>query len=227
MKYTDFQYIISPPRMGRYYIAMANNSKKAMTLYRSNLKLSQELFTVISCFEIAIRNAIDRVYINSLGNDWLRNSAAPGGIFSNPNCRIAAQTINDEVIKLSHQYTHAKLVAELGFGFWRYLYSSHQFRAGGQILLRVFPSRPTSTPAMQYNATYIFRELQKVNLLRNRIAHHEPICFLPGQPVKNTIYVRQNYALLLNLFQWMSIDEAALLYGLDHVINICNDIDVL
>lgn len=65
---------------------MANNSKKAMTLYRSNLKLSQELFTVISCFEIAIRNAIDRVYINSLGNDWLRNSAAPGGIFSNPNC---------------------------------------------------------------------------------------------------------------------------------------------
>jgi hypothetical protein len=218
---------MSPARMGRYLAASDGHSRKAMTLYRKNLQLSQELFTLISCFEVALRNSIDRHYSGILGTDWLRNSAVPSGIFANPRCRVAAQTINDEVIKLSRQYTHAKLVAELGFGFWRYLFSTNQYRAGGQVLLGVFASRPTSSPTMQYNASYIFNELAKINALRNRIAHHEPICFIPGQSIKDTTYARQHYNLILQLFQWMSIDEGALLYGLDHILVVCNEIDAL
>ncbi len=34
-------------------MACGGNTIKAMTLYRYNLKLSQELLTVISCFEVA------------------------------------------------------------------------------------------------------------------------------------------------------------------------------
>lgn len=111
-----------------------------------------------------------------------------------------------------------KLVASLGFGFWRYLYSPHQYRVGGQTLLAVFSSRPNSTPTVQYNASYIFNELQKIDNLRNRIAHHEPICFQAGQAVIDTTNVRQLYNLILQLFQWMSIDESALLYSLDHIL---------
>ena len=33
--------------------------------------------------------------------------------------------------------------------------------------------------------------------------------------------------LILQLFQWMSINEAALLYGLDHIVAVCNEIDGL
>lgn len=227
MNYTDFADIMSPPRMSRYYHACGGNKRKAMTLYRKNLKLSQELFTIISCFEVALRNAINNQYTVSLGNDWLRNAAAPGGIFANYNCRVAAQTINTEVAKLSHHYTHNKLVAELGFGFWRYLFSPNQYRVGGQLLLRIFPSRPASSPLLLYNAAFIFGELKKVNDLRNRIAHHEPICFTAGQPIKNTTYVRQHYGLIKQLFQWMNIDEATLLYGIDHINTVCNEIDAL
>ena len=43
MKYVDFEEIMSPARMNRYLTACANDSKKAMTLYRKNLILSQEL----------------------------------------------------------------------------------------------------------------------------------------------------------------------------------------
>ncbi|MBI2417787.1 MAG: Abi family protein [Ignavibacteriales bacterium] len=60
--------------MSRYLAACNNNSKKAMTLYRLNLRLSQELFTIISCFEIALRNEIDRLYSVRYGADWLRDS---------------------------------------------------------------------------------------------------------------------------------------------------------
>jgi hypothetical protein len=69
------------------------------------------------------------------------------------------------------------LVADLGFGFWRYMFAQHQFNATGRILLRVFPAKPTSTPAIQYNHTFIFNQLAQINNLRSRIAHHEPICF--------------------------------------------------
>ena len=59
------------------------------------------------------------------------------------------------------------------------------------------------------------------------MAHHEPICFLPGQPIKDSTYARQHHNLILQLFQWMQIDEAALLYGLDHINTVCNEIDNL
>jgi len=120
-----------------------------------------------------------------------------------------------------------KLVAELGFGFWRYMFAPHQFQAGGQSLLAIFPCKPSSTSATQYNASYIFNQLSKVNIIRNRIAHHEPVCFSYRQPVRSTVYVRQNYTLLCTLFQWMQIDEEQLLYGLDHIENICDKIDAM
>lgn len=197
-----------------------------MTLYRKNLQLSQEMFTVISCFEIALRNAIDKQCMLSLGNDWLKIGADNGGIFDNRNCYQTKQNINDAIRKL-HIYSHHKLVAELGFGFWRFMFAQHQFNATGRVLLRVFPSKPTSTPTLQYNHTYIFNQLARLNDIRNRIAHHEPICFVTQQPIKDTNYTRQHYNLALQLFQWMQIDEAALLYGLDHVNTICNEIDAL
>ncbi|MFT4071665.1 MAG: Abi family protein [Dysgonamonadaceae bacterium] len=226
MKYSDFANVMTNARMNRYLLACGGNTRKAMTLYRKNLQLTQELFTVISCFEVALRNAIDATVTSSLGNDWLRNAASVGGAFDNSRCRLTRDNINDAINKL-HTYSHFKLVAELGFGFWRFMFAQHQFNATGRILLRVFPSKPTSTPAIQYNNTYIFSQLAQLNGIRNRMAHHEPICFLPGNSIKDTTYARQHYNLILQLFQWMQIDEAALLYGLDHINTVCNEIDNL
>ena len=76
-----------------------------MTLYRKNLQLTQELFTVIGCFEVALRNVIDTAVSNSLGNDWLRESASSGGIFDSPKCRFTRDNINDAINKL-HNYSH-------------------------------------------------------------------------------------------------------------------------
>jgi transposase-like protein len=60
MIFEDFESIMTPTRMNRYLAACTGNTRKAMTLYRKNLQLSQEIFTVVSCFEVALRNAIDR-----------------------------------------------------------------------------------------------------------------------------------------------------------------------
>jgi len=225
LRYKDFENIITPVRMGRYLVACGNRTQKAMTLYRKNLKLSQELFTVISCFEITLRNVIDNHYHGLFGNDWLRNAASPGGRFDNAKCRVTKLTINDAISKLGVNYTHHKMVAELGFGFWRFMFAQNQYKACGNTLLQVFPNKPRSTPSMQYNQGYVFDQLKEINKIRNRIAHHEPICFSPRTPIKDTTYAREHYNIVIQLFQWLNIDETSLLYGLDHIMKVCNEID--
>ena len=58
MKYTEFECIISTERMRKYNVVCGGNTTKSMTLYRYNLGLSQEMFVLVSCFEVALRNRI-------------------------------------------------------------------------------------------------------------------------------------------------------------------------
>jgi len=213
--------------MSRYLTATNRDTRKTMALYRLNLKLSQEFFTVISCFEIALRNKIDERCIIDYGDDWLRNSAQANGVFDNQNTILTKKNINDAVRQLGAHYSHNKLVAELGFGFWRYLFASKQYNAMGRILLQIFPSKPTSTPTTQYNQNYVFNQLAKINKFRNRIAHHEPICFVNAQSVKDSTNAKQHYEIILQLFQWMNINESKLLYGIDHINKYCTQLDNL
>lgn len=211
--------------MNRYLIAVGNDKKRAMTLYRKNLRLSQEIFAVVSYFEIALRNKINDHYTITLGNDWLRDGSQNGGIFDNPQNAATRKIISDAFNSLRGNYSHPKLVSELNFGFWRYLFSKHQYRACGQTLISIFPNRPSSTPQIQYNARFIFNELKKINLLRNRIAHHDQICFQTGASIINTTFAQQNYNDILGLFQWMDIDSGSLLFGVDRVQQVINDIN--
>ena len=73
--------------MERYLIACDGDTRKAMTLYRYNLQVSQEMFTIVSCFEVALRNAIDNQLTANLGAEWLKDSIMPMGIFSQPILR--------------------------------------------------------------------------------------------------------------------------------------------
>ena len=63
MKYADFEVLMSAPRMKRYEKACKSDTRKALTIYRHNLRLSQEMFTVLSCFEV--RTLLDWMSIDS------------------------------------------------------------------------------------------------------------------------------------------------------------------
>ena len=202
MKFSDFQHILSEVRLQRYLLACDNDTRKTMTLYRLNLNLSQEVFTLLSCFEVAVRNAIDHILTASHGNDWLRDSILPGGIFDVVGCRDSAKIIRKAYNRLLRDgsYTHSKLLAEMEFGVWKYMFANPQYRAVGRTLLGIFPNKPRSSAEVQYNNTYIFNELDGINILRNRIAHHEPICFMRRQPEIGTSYILNAYQTLHKLF---------------------------
>lgn len=227
MKYADFEKIISTKRMERYLAACHGNTRKAMTLYRYNLQISQEMFTIVSCFEVSLRNAIDRKLTENLGDEWLKESIMPSGIFTQPLLRKTHDIITFAHLKLqkSHSYTHTKLLAEMEFGIWKYMFSPIQYRVTGRNLLSIFPNKPRSSREMQYNQTFIFNELDKVNSLRNRIAHHETICFAKNTSIIDTSYVLTVYNKIKTLFYWMDIDCDSLLYGLDHINRVCTQIN--
>lgn len=219
MIYTEFENTISAERMRRYVQACGGDTRRAMTLYRYNLKLSQEMFTMISCFEVSLRNKIDKEMRLNFGNDWLRDFILPGGRFdTDPRVDGTRKIIKKayEGLIRGHHYTHSKLLAEMEFGVWKFMFNNVQYRLANRCLLRVFPHKPVSTALYQYDNTFVFGELDVINQMRNRIAHHEPICF--GNPVCiDTQSVLDCYARMMRLFQWMGIDANALLYGLDHV----------
>lgn len=229
MKYFELQDIVSEERLQRYLLACGDNKAKAMTLYRRNVSVSLEMFAVVGAFEVALRNSIDKIMTEDYGNDWLRDAILPNGIFDIPACRDHARIIRSAYEKLIRQrrYTHTHLLSQMEFGVWKYMFSSPQFRASNRILLRAFPNKPTSTRETQYNHTYIFNELDHVNSLRNRIAHHEPICFQTGFAEITTSYIKFIHHKIYTLFEWLGLNPKKCLWGLDHVDSICLRIDMI
>lgn len=229
MKYSDFEHFFSQKRLNRYLLACKGDKRKAMTLYRYNLYLAQELLTIVSCFEVSLRNAIDDILVPQFGNEWLKDSVSPGGIFTLPILHKTNRTISEALQKLRSQgtYSHSKLLAQMDFGMWKYMYSPVQYNLTHQSLMGAFPYKQRSTPQLHINQSYIFNELDKINTLRNRIAHHEPLCFPTGQALIYTGYIRGEYQKIQTLFSWMGIDSSSMLYGLDHVKKVCDKIDSL
>ena len=232
MKYSEFEDIISSERMRRYLAACNNDTRKAMKLYRYNIKLSQELLAVVGCFEVALRNKIDKQFFLQYGNDWLRNFILPGGSFYSDTKvaktkRIIENAYND--LQSKNAYDHYKLLSEMEFGVWKYMFSNVQYSLTGHTLLNIFPNKPLSSHNYNYDNSYIFRELNYINNLRNRIAHHEPICFGTGsnRNAINTFYAINRYNRILTLLRWMNINDVALLYGLGNVVGICNKIECI
>ena len=217
MEFNLFQDIISADRMKRYVNACNGDKRKAMTLYRYNLELSSEMLKIISCFEVALRNRIGKILESFYGYDWLRDSCLPGGIFDSPRTLCTQKIVSKAYQRLVTlgAYSSTQLMAEMEFGVWKYMYSGPQYMATGQKLLGVFPNKPKSSPGLQIDNRHIFNELNHINQIRNRIAHHEPICFQAHCPVKSVTYAQQEYQRIQKLFTWMEIDSKSLLYGID------------
>ena len=119
MKYCDFERTISPERLCRYVSACSNKKQKAMVLYRYNIKLSQEIFALISCFEVSLRNKIDLEMRAHFGRDWLRDLVLPGGRFDTDSRVAGTKKIIDNAysnLLRNNNYSNTKLLAEMEFG---------------------------------------------------------------------------------------------------------------
>ena len=211
-----YETILSKPRLGRYQVATQGNKSKAVRLYKYNLRLSQALFGAISMVEIALRNAIDQHYQHQFNQtDWLKDNIQPSGLFYDTSLKNhagrfeQAEKVKSTINALRKNYSHDKVVAGLSFGFWRYMFSGIQFKVFGNTLLKIFPNRPKGV-----NQKIIYQKLTEINNLRNRIAHHEPICFdTINRP--SIQYSQRHYQDILDLLEWLGFSPTQVLGGLE------------
>lgn len=224
MTYSDFEQAFSQPRLERFLLAVKGNRQKALHLYKLNIQLSACLFGVMNLFEVVLRNHIDQYYRRHFNdNQWLKNGCGQGGMFSHPSfIRSGFETrtrILTTIAGLGNSYTHDRLVARLNLGFWTYMFSPIQFRVGGQGLHKIYISRPKGTSQSQ-----IFNELDQVRSLRNRIAHHEPLCFDKAHQI-DTDHTKTIYGYIIKHIEWLGYKSAELLLGLDETIVMLKRID--
>ena len=154
----------------------------------------------------------------------------PGGaLYYDKRCEKTRKIIENAYNGLvkNGTYSNSKLLSEMEFGVWKHMFSNVQYRLSGRKLMGIFPNKPKSTQSHKFDNTYVFGELDYINKLRNRIAHHEPICFSKNPVSIDTKYIHNRYNRIMELFRWMDIDGASLLYGLGHIDNACNQIDAL
>lgn len=95
----------------------------------------------------------------------------------NQHCLNTAKIISKEHHRLRNSATHNKLIAELTFGFWHFLFNKPQFNATEKILLQVFPHHHfPSTMSVDDKRKDLSALIAKILDFRNRVAHHEPLC---------------------------------------------------
>ena len=209
--------------------ACKQDKNKALYLYRCNVLISVKMFAILGAFEVALRNSVDQVMASNFGCEWLTDSIKEGGVFDKDGCKKQSDEIEKTYNRLVKKgiYTPSKLITELTFGFWRFMFAAPQFEATNQALNQVFPNKTKSTPDTQIDNSTIFNELSSLNSIRNRIAHHEPICFDADMVGVSAKYVLTNYNRAIILFSWMGIDPKSYLRGLNHVREECEKIDRL
>lgn len=221
MEYNDFEKALSKPRIGRFLIAAEQDKEKALRLYLQNIELSKTLFGLLSVFEVTIRNYIDKHYREKFADsEWLKNQCGQGGMFSHPSFSkygFEPRTkILTTIAKLGNKYTHDRLVAELSFGFWNYMFAPIQFLIGGQSLHKIYENRPKGT-----NQKLIFNQLDEIRSLRNRIAHHEPLIFNSKDQI-STGQTEKTYGIILNHTEWLGFEPLKLYHKLDNMYELIN-----
>jgi len=162
---------LSPERLAPYLIACGNDLDRSIRLYEWNGAVSGAFFEVLSDVEVIVRNSIHQTMSrwsieSGYGSNWYDNLH---GMFDASALRDIAK-VEARLGRRGVKVTPEVLVAELGFGFWRFLlakrYETTLWAVG---LWRAFPNSPLR------HTEQLFQRVGRLHHLRNRVAHHEPI----------------------------------------------------
>lgn len=181
---------ISTDRLSRYLRAVGGDRAKSIEMYLWNIALSESLYGPIHHAEVTVRNALYQQMLNTHGANWFDS------VVLAPHMDLMLTEAKDSLVRAGKPVTDPRLVAELNFGFWLSLLA-RRFETSLWIpcLRHSFSARPRH---MLRNDVY--QRLNKIRLLRNRIAHHEPIF---------ERRLADEYIGILELVGWICADTAS------------------
>lgn len=163
--------VLSAPRFATYLDEKNGDSDKALTLYQWNLELSSAFIVTLHICEVSVRNSIVRAIEATYGPKWpweksFQISLKDSGKKYRPR---------QDILKLEGFPTSGKIVAELKFIFWQTMLArGHDAAIWNSYFRYAFPYAPRGKTIQTLRAEG-YDNLNSIRLLRNRIAHHEPI----------------------------------------------------
>lgn len=194
MDFKTSQELYSIARIGKFERACDGNKLKTMQLYRYNLRLCQRFYGVLNLFEVILRNAVNKHYIAYFNDpDWIVNQADSGKLLADDKALIKD---NESGFRKYGVYSNDKMVASFTMGFWTFMFTKNNYKKGGKTLLKIFPNK-----AKGLNQADVYLDLTHIREFRNRIAHHEPICF-DGNGNISTAFARRHYQLICDYISY-------------------------
>jgi hypothetical protein len=184
---------ITKERLTRYLGASGQDVSRALELYEQNVRLSEVLYGLLHGLEVAVRNAEHHALTAGYGTPTWYDAAPLSPYWKDQIAKARA--------KPGVAGKPGNVVPELTFGFWVDLLKKQNYQSlwvGGK-LHRAFPNarRPRAL---------IHKRLKAIQLLRNRISHHEPVL-----TVANSIYHGAGVLTLPELVEtveWVCVDTA-------------------
>lgn len=178
---------LSPERFQRYISWAGGNEEDAFHLYALNTQLSEALYTPLQMLEITLRNRFHAILSNRYGEGWFDIP----GLLQSPDHQKRLTKARSDLEKENKQISSGGIVSVLTFGFWTGLLSPVYEPLWQQTLHQA--TRNVDGKGLTRKA--LSARLTPIRILRNRIAHHEPILAwnLP-----------RHYQAILQVTEWLS-----------------------
>ena len=182
---------LSIERLSRYSTLAPDNRIKQLQLYTWNTALSESLYTPIQGLEVTARNYFYRELVDYLGVECFDSNKIK---LAFPQHRSLIQA-KESLQKEGKPLTAVNLISLLSFGFWAGLLGSkYETSLWRPCLYKAFGNKPT--PFLRKHAHH---EFDLIRILRNRIAHHEPIL----RPDLSLHYIR-----IIKMLRWFCEETA-------------------
>ncbi len=184
---------ISTPRL-RTYEDATKTARDALLLYAWNARASAAFYVSLQGLEVTLRNAFHREMGTQFGEDWLTDVYSP----LLPEQRRLVDEALTQLKKLGRGQSADDVVAALSLGFWLSLLTKSYETVWRQALYRAFPNAKAII-GRGLNRPDALDKLNHIRVLRNRIAHHEPVF---------QRHLEADAKSIMDVIRWMSPETA-------------------
>lgn len=171
---------LTDERLARYRTAASGDLDRALRLYEWDVRLSAAFWVILAHAEVVVRNAMHEQLTrwSAERHGEPRWYLDPGGVLT-PGTQALIADARARLRRYGRPETPGRVVAELHLGFWRFLLSAPYERVLWRTCLwRAFPGNGRRRD--------VHDAMTELHVLRNRIAHHEPIYHRPLWTVHET-----------------------------------------
>lgn len=177
MEYNGLEKFLSKEGLDKYLQFTNNDIRKAVKLYELNIEISESLYLPLNYFEVFLRNHCNNKLVKEIDNNWFNSNILLGNNKEKGQWAIhKIKEAKSKIIKhkkekkiLNYVPNSNDIISNLELSFWSNLFcANYEFTIWIPYLKHIF---------VGFQRKNLFKIIDAIRELRNRIFHYEPIIF--------------------------------------------------